>query len=202
MPENYLKDLISLSDEIFKNAEKVKVKPTEMWDDDFFKKQWFDGTANGDKYFSTSPGWYWIGCDVSFQELQKMEVLREKNLPKGACKIKELAIANYNTFGEEYLCKLDESESRIIYNGHQGNVISRIRQHFTLNNENTGALGLKYYPMFEKKWVIRYFGKPHIERLPMRIQEDVENIISTQSGRIAIENAWRAKHGWPILCKA
>ncbi len=202
MPEEYLKSLIELSKEIFKNAETIKLGPEESWNEEFFKKQWFEDTKNEMKYITQSPGWYWIGCDVGFEELKRIELLKGKKLPKSACKIKELAQANYSTFGNEYLCNLDESGTRIIYNGHQGSVIQRIRQHFTLNNENTGALGLKYYPMFQKKWVIKYFGKPHIEKLPQRFQNDVKNIITTQSGRISIENAWRAKHGWPILCKA
>lgn len=46
------------------------------------------------------------------------------------------------------------------------------------------------------------FGKPYIQKLPARFQNDVNNIIQTKSGRISIENAWRAEHGWPILCKA
>tara|TARA_R100000935_G_scaffold58869_1_gene98826 strand:+ start:9428 stop:10036 length:609 start_codon:yes stop_codon:yes gene_type:complete len=202
MPEDYLKSLIELSTEIFKNAVTVKVDPEESWNEDFFKKQWFKDTNNNKRYITQSPGWYWIGCDIGFEELQEMQLLKEKELPKSACEISELSLKNYRTFGEDYLCKLDVNGTRIIYNGHQGSVITRIRQHFTLNNENTGALGLKYYPLSQKKWVIRYFGNSHIDRLPSHIQSDVKSIISTQSGRIAIENAWRAKHGWPILCKA
>jgi len=202
MAENYLKTLIHLSENIYECSEKIDVQPSELWNDDFFKKDWFKQTNNNNKYITQSPGWYWIGCNVSFEELQKTEVSFNETLPKSGCKIKALSKANYKTFGEQYLCKLDDFESRIIYNGHQGNILTRIRQHFTLNNENTGALGLKYYPMSGKNWTIRYFGKPHIKRLPKGLQSDVGSIISKQSGRIAIENAWRAKNGWPILCKA
>jgi len=69
MPEEYLKSLIELSKEIFNKAETIKLDPKESWNEEFFKKQWFEDTNNEKKYITQSPGWYWIGCDIDFKEL-------------------------------------------------------------------------------------------------------------------------------------
>lgn len=201
MPEEYLKDLINLSKVIYENAEEIHLDPSDTWDESLFLKSWFMDSDNQDKYITQSPGWYWIGANTSFDELKQLNCPAEE-LPGGACNIGELSATNYKTFGEEYLCKIDDSNRRIIYNGHQSNVVIRIRQHFTLKNDSTGALGLNHYPLNKKNWKIRFFGKPHISRLQENIREEVESMIEEKSGRIAIENAWRAKYGWPILCKA
>ena len=201
MPKEYLKDLIKLSEAIFENSEELLLQPSKDWSNDILKKEWFSDNGFENKYISRSPGWYWIACDISFEELKNL-ICTSEDLPGGACKIGEVSTKNYKTFGEEYLCKLDDSNRRIIYNGHQSNVVIRAREHFTLNNDKTGALGLKYYPLSKKNWKIRFFGKPHINRLQNEIQEEVRSMIAEKSGRIAIENAWRAKYGWPILCKA
>ena len=200
MPEEYLRSLIKLSEEIFKNAEIIEVDPVESWEDDFFKEQWFHDTQNGDKYFKKSPGWYWISSNATFEELKALEC--PEDLPAKACDIGALAIKNYKIFGEDYLCKKNDKNARIIYNGHQSNVIYRIREHFMLKNQKTGAIGLRYYPFYKNRWQIRFFGVKQITKLSSAFRPEVRRMIEKKSGRIAIENAWRAEYGWPILCKA
>ncbi len=70
-----------------------------------------------------------------------------------------------------------------------------------LNNNRTGAIGLRYYPLSERKWTVSYFAKNNIQKLYKEDRSDVERLIYKKSGRVAIENAWRASYGWPILCK-
>lgn len=200
MPEEYLKDLINLSKAIYENAEEIYLDPSDTWDEDMFLKDWFMGSDNKDKYITQSPGWYWIGCDISFSEL--MDLNCPQGLPTKACELGKLSKENYKTFGEDYLCKVDDKSYNIIYNGHENRIIPRLRIHFTLKNNHTGALGLRHYDLSRKNWKIRFFGKPHIDRLKDNIQEEVYSMIEEKPGRIAIENAWRAKYGWPILCKA
>lgn len=201
MPEDYLKDFIKLAETIYDNSEELVLKPLETWNKEILRKEWFRNNGHEDKYITQSPGWYWIACDINFEELKQVycptQYLRGK-----ACRIGELSKKNYKTFGKEYLCKTEDDDRQIIYNGHQQNVIIRLRQHFFLNNDRTGALGLNCYPLSHKSWKVRFFGRPHIKRLSSGIQSEVRDLIEEQSGRLAIENAWRAKYGWPILCKA
>lgn len=83
-----------------------------------------------------------------------------------------------------------------------------VRQHFVLSEENnkTGALGLRHYEYFSKnKWVLRYFTSNEIEEiksvLTPKESELIKNLLDSKTGRNALESAWRAKFGWPILCK-
>jgi hypothetical protein len=193
--------LFNLSKEIWKNSTTVKINPQEAWDMDFFLKPWFYNNGYEEKYTPTSPGWYWIGCDIDIQELESIYPTIKGKLPKSACIINELAKQNLQTFGSNSLCKKNENDCLIIYNGHQSNVIQRIRQHFMLNNDKTGAIGLRHYPMSKIRWTVSYFAKNHIQRLKQEDRSDVKRLINNKSGRVAIENAWRAAYGWPILCK-
>ena len=70
-----------------------------------------------------------------------------------------------------------------------------------LNNNRTGAIGLRHYPMSKRKWTVAYFAKNNIQRINKEDRSDVERLINNKSCRVAIENAWRASYGWPILCK-
>ncbi len=193
--------LLNLSKEIWENCTTIELDPRETWDLDFFLKPWFYSSKHEEKYTSTSPGWYWIGCDLDIQELGNIFPTVEGDLPKSACIINELAKKNLQTFSSNSLCKKNEKDCLIIYNGHQSNVIQRIRQHFMLNNNRTGAIGLRHYPMSKRKWTVSYFAKNNIQRINKEDRPDVERLINNKSGRVAIENAWRASYGWPILCK-
>ncbi len=193
--------LANLASEIWKNSTVMEITPTEIWDEDFFLKQWFDNNEHNDKYTKTSPGWYWIGCEIDFQDLKDISPTVEKELQKSACKISDLARRNFQTFSTKNLCKKNKNASLIIYNGHQSNIINRVRQHFMLNNNRTGAIGLRYYPLSGRKWTIIFFGKRNIKQLRDEDQPEVERLIREKSGRVAIESAWRAYYGWPILCK-
>ena len=91
--------------------------------------------------------------------------------------------------------------STVIYNGHQGNVVGRIRTHFSLNNNRTGALGIKHYSLSCNNWKAKIFTSQLISNLSQSEQELVRILIDNKTGRIAIENAWRTNSGWPVLCK-
>ncbi|MDT0677010.1 hypothetical protein [Autumnicola musiva] len=149
MSEEYLKNFIKLSEAIYDSAEEILIKPSKTWNDNILKKEWFDKNCYSNKYITMSPGWYWIACDLNFEEVKKLNSSNDA-LRRNACKIGELSRKNIKTFGAEYLCKLDDDGKQIIYNGHQNNVVIRLRQHFNLNNDSTGALGLNCYPLSKK----------------------------------------------------
>lgn len=194
-------NLITLAEAVWENRTTVEVEPQDLWNDDFFRKKWFADSKNDSKYVSKSPGWYWIGCNIEYEELKTLFPIEAEVLPKNACSIKTLTEENFSIFGIQNLCSTNEHQSLIIYNGHQAGTIGRIREHFMLNNENTGALGLKYYPLSNKKWTLSYFTEKHIDKLAPDLQEQVKNLVRKKSGRVAIENSWRARYGWPVLCK-
>ena len=194
-------NLITLVENIWDNRTTIDVEPKELWHDDFFKKKWFTDSENDSKYVSKSPGWYWIGCNIEYEELKTLIPTDPKKLPRNACSIKTLTEENLSIFGSQNLCSLNEQNCLIIYNGHQAGTIGRIREHFMLNNENTGALGLKYYPLSNRKWTLSYFTEKHIDKLDANLQQQVKNLVKKKSGRVAIESTWRARFGWPVLCK-
>lgn len=191
-------NLIKIAEEIWSHRIVLETIPSEKWNNNFLKKKWFDDYPG--IYVSKSPGWYWIGCKVEHEELLHLNLIKKGALAKGACEIPSVAKDNIKTFGSN-LCRKDEEGCQIIYNGHQGSVLSRLRQHFVLKNQNTGAIGLNYYPLSNREWTISFFTEKHIDGLSLEIQGKVSNLIKSKSGRVAIENAWRAKFGWPILCK-
>lgn len=86
--------------------------------------------------------------------------------------------------------------------------MNRVRQHFVLSEENdkTGALGIRHYTDFSKnKWILRYFTTNEIEELSSALtpkeSELIKSLLDSKTGRNALESAWRAQFGWPILCK-
>ncbi len=194
-------NLITLAETIWENRTTVEVAPKDLWDDNFFKKKWFTESENGSKYVSKSPGWYWIGCNIDYEDLKTLVPQETAVLPRNACSIKTLTEENLSTFGNQNLCSINEQKCLIIYNGHQAGTIGRIREHFMLNNQHTGALGLKHYPLSNRKWTLSYFTEKHIEILEANLQQQVKNLVQKKSGRVAIENSWRARYGWPVLCK-
>ncbi len=81
---------------------------------DFFLKPWFYSNEHNEKYITTSPGWYWIGCNIDIQELETIYPTVEGKLPKSACIINELAKKNLETFSSNILCKKNEKDCLIL----------------------------------------------------------------------------------------
>lgn len=79
--------------------------------------------------------------NMNYDELHAVE--KPPSLPEKACNIGLLSHANKEVFGVSLLCA-NESGIMVVYNGHEANVTSRIRTHFALNNNSTGALGIKH----------------------------------------------------------
>lgn len=124
-------------------------------------------------------------------------------LPQKACNFGAVARSNADLFNEEICHK--KSHVRVVYNGHEKNVLSRIRAHFTVAKDGTGALGIKHYPLSNKKWAVSVFHKGILEKLTcLTVDEKIKiaQFCESKTGRTAVETAWRITHGWPLLCKA
>lgn len=194
--------LSKLADVIFENATSFTIEEEDQWDGKVLTKTWFlNNQVLKDKYTSQAPGWYWIGADINFDRLKFIKPFDNCAKDSG-CNIQDVVNANLRTFGNNLICKENEDGFIILYNGHQGKVIQRLRQHFVLNNNNTGALGLNAYPLSSHKWRIWYFSEKHLSQLPENVRTIVSQLINNSIGRGAVEAAWRAENGWPILCKA
>lgn len=190
--------LLDLATSIWENSVKVNFGNEGAWSSDSLQYDWFTSKGYKEKWTSQSPGWYWFICEIDFTDLQRLG--RPDSLPANGCNFGVLSKKNIKVFSEETLCKPNQ-EGLVIYNGHEGSVTKRIRAHFALNNNNTGALGIKHYPLPAKKWEVRFFTKLQVHSLHKEDQDIVARLIESPSGRAAIENAWRMKYGWPILCK-
>ena len=113
----------------------------------------------------------------------------------------EIWYVNFKIF-QENLCETDESGFLVIYNGHEKNVFARIRSHFTLDTDDTTAIGFGKYKISEYDLRVRIFHN----KLPMENLSDgernlIRNLLNQKAGREAVESCWRAFNGWPVLCK-
>lgn len=172
---------------------------TLMWDADLFTRPWAKARTPPLKWSSYGPGWYWFLVNMSYSELHA--VPKPATLPESACDIGAVSHANGGVFGDSLLCKPNAEGSLVVYNGHEGNVSARVRAHFALNNHRTGALGLKHFSLSQHAWEIRVFSTPCVDQLPDEQKSRLQLLMNSKSGRCAVETAWRASYGWPVLCK-
>lgn len=167
-----------------------------------FQKNWFN--SNGHYWIAGNnrPGWYWFEVDLSIAQLKS--TVRPTNLTRGGCDIGETAGVNDAVFGRD-LCQA-KSGLEVIYNGQEANVLSRIRSHFAVSNQKTGALGInKYLALHGQQWKVSFFVESHFHKLtnltPAQVNK-IQAVIQSKTGRICVEQAWRYIYGWPALCKA
>lgn len=190
-------NLINLSEQIWNNSIEVEFGNNNIWNASTFLTSWFDDL---DKIVPSSPGWYWFSCEISKEDILTLDSVTP--LPPKACDFPIVATENDNLFNAEQICRT-HGDFLILYNGHEGNVRDRARKHFNLNltDTSTGALGIKHYGLSNKNWRLKYFTEAQIDSLGTIIQANVRSLINNKTGRVAIENAWRMKYGWPLLCK-
>ena len=194
-----MKRLTEISKSIWDSSVEISFGKTTKWEDNTFLKKWVS-SQEGLSYKSlAAPGWYWLSCDLTYAELRKLR--KPTKLPKKGCDFGKVSRNNFETFGVDYLCRKD-GQNLVVYNGHEGDkVLSRVRAHFSLQNQNTGALGIIHYNLSIHNWKVRIFTEGNIHSLPDGIQSRVRNLINTRTGRRSIESAWRIYYGWPVLSK-
>lgn len=188
---------------VWENKHTYEFGSSDVWLESVFQKQWFDSNYPGEWIpGNTRPGWYWFLVEINPGEFK--DLVTPERLPAKACNIPALSKSNEELFDGELAHR--KSQVSVIYNGHEANVFGRIRSHFSLNNEATGALGINSYSALStKRWSVGVFCEQHLQHLKHIDDEKIEIIkkfCDSKTGRSSIEQAWRSIYGWPILCRA
>ena len=192
-------NLTDFAKHVWEKSDAVEFGSTPDWDAQLLSHQWATGTTMASNWATYGPGWYWFLVEQSYAKLSVLA--RPENLPRNGCDIGSLSQTNTGIFGESLLCQPDTQSRIVVYNGHADKVSSRVRAHFALDNNGTGALGLKHFPLSESAWVLRIFSTPQLNSLDGANRPRLHSLMTTASGRCAVEAAWRISFGWPVLCK-
>ena len=138
----------------------------------------------------SKPGWYLIKTNASIDKLMKcqksIEYVAHTNIPETVMETSELqkaGIAIMQSGNENY----------VVYNGEADNLKARAREHVH-GHRKTYCLGLSKYKnvLQHTNWFFYYVTMSNCRT----IQNGKDKLL-----RLAVEQAWRAKHGWPILCR-
>ncbi|TMP75893.1 hypothetical protein [Pseudoalteromonas sp. S1608] len=187
-----------IAEYVWSKSQIVTFGEESNWNEDLFTLKWAKEKPFLSNWKESKAGWYWFSIDMDYDELHGLE--KPPSLPDKGCNIGSLTHINKEIFGGSLLCKAKLGDM-VIYNGHEANITSRIRAHFALNNNKTGALGLKHFPLSQKKWIVRYFSSKCFADIGSNDKKRIELLMNSYSGRCAVESAWRVKYGWPVLCK-
>lgn len=192
-------NISEISELVWQCSHSIEFGSDDVWDSNLFTTSWDITRKQNIPWRSYRAGWYWFLADLSIEELKSLD--RPSTLPLKGCDFGQTAQANWSTFGSELLCRTREDGLLVVYNGHEGSVCDRARSHFSLNNNRTGALGLRHFSLHERRWELKVFSAPCLTSIPTTHRYKVETLMASKSGRCAVESAWRASHGWPALCK-
>jgi len=191
--------LSKLSKTIWENCTEIQFGNAPRWESNAFLKDWIGSKINLSYKQLSGKGWYWVLSDISYDDLLILK--KPSTLPQRGCDFGHVSRNNNEIFGFENLYQRKDNHL-VVYNGHEGkNVRLRLRAHYSLNNQKTGALGIKYYSLSQFSWKVRIFSEHHIRLLSEDKQNRVKNLINSKTGRRSIESAWRTNFGWPILSK-
>lgn len=185
---------------VWDNSKIIEFGGTPNWDIDTFTSKWIDKNTNGDiKRLNKASGFYWFSI-TNMDETDFKKILTPNNFPKNGIRFSERANEVTRIFTHN-IYKQNENEL-VFYNGHESSVFNRIRSHFSLNNDKTGALGIGKYKLSQYKFKVKIFHCYFdMDDLSKEDSEYIKGLIKEKSGREAIESAWRVLYGWPILCK-
>lgn len=193
-------NISAIADYVWNNCLEYAFGADSDWQEDLFLAGWATNQGVDAQWREMKEGWYWFCAKASYEDLHKLK--KPSSLPAKGCDFGLITRENQNVFGAELLCKPSEDEWLVVYNGHEKNIKGRVRSHFSLNNDRTGALGLCHYPVSAWQWKIRMFSVNQIDlEASLELRQQIELLIKSKSGRCAIESAWRVKNGWPVLCK-
>ncbi|MBF0502817.1 MAG: hypothetical protein HQM09_21965 [Candidatus Riflebacteria bacterium] len=192
-------NLGTIANYCWNNRVTVPFGSTEEWEEKTFLKGWFcQKRPNVWIGGSDRPGWYWFELKLPLSEITSIQ--KPSDLSERSCDFGGTATQNHRLFGRDVCQK--KSQLAVVYNGHEANVLSRIRAHFAVDNKFTGALGIKKYGLSWAKWRISFFLRQHIDNeIDAQDREKIVSICNSKTGRIAIEQLWRSKYGWPLFCK-
>ena len=157
-------DLQEVAEYVWKNSITIEFGESEEWDSTTFTKPWFE--SENINRLDNVAGLYWFSIEgISIEEIKGLS--KPQDLPKNGANFSEIAKETERIFGKNI--KEDKCENElIIYNGQADKVINRIRSHFALDNDGTGALALSKYKLSNYKFRVRIFN--------IKLLDDDENI--------------------------
>jgi hypothetical protein len=133
------------------------------------------------------PGWYLIKTNTPIDVLRSVGQPKFKahiNIPdtiKNTSRLQDLGIAITQSGSSDY----------VVYSGEAGNLKARAREH-ECGHPKTFCLGLtNYATLHQHRWTFCYVALSRC-----KVFSNGDKLL-----RLAVEQAWRAKNGWPILCK-
>lgn len=192
--------LVDVAKYVWENSKTIEFGDTKNWEEDTFTSKWIKSKTNGNiTRQDKASGFYWFSIN-GMSENDFIKITTPNDFPKNGIKFTETANKVMLIF-KHNICKQKDNEL-IFYNGQETNVFNRIRSHFSLNNDKTGALGIGKYNLSVYKFKVRIFHC-HFAMSDL-LEEDrdyIKELLKTKVGREAIESTWRAIYGWPILCK-
>lgn len=193
-------NIAEIAEYVWINSQVIEFGNSPQWDLELFTKSWSKSQSLTESWKAHGSGLYWFSIKMQYPDLHAVQ--KPSTLPESGCDIGLLSHANHDLFGSNLLCKHDDDGWLAIYNGHEADITARVRAHFFLNNNKTGALGLKHYQLSNKAWQVRLFSASSFpETLGISERSRIELLMNSPSGRCAVESAWRVKFGWPVLCK-
>ncbi len=193
--------LVEIAEVCWKNKHEITYSEAEEWNNKDYLTDWIQNNLDGEYSATDSKsGWYWFELDKPISKLMKLK--NKKTFPENIINWPVVAETNSGLF-KKNICH-NYSKIPIVYNGHCCDVFKRIREHIFLNNDSTGALGIKHYFKKSQGWKISFITMEQIKklsRLQKNKKEEVLRYCSHSRGREVIEHAWRFIYGWPILCE-
>jgi hypothetical protein len=186
----------------WENRVSINFGGMNSWPTNLFLENWFKSNNHSKLWVKGKdrPAWYWFSSDIPLIDLKNLS--RPSQLPESACDFGDVSLSNDTLFNREICQK--KSHINIVYNGHDADVLGRIRAHF-LGSKGNGALGLQYYAISKYDWSVSLFHRKMLDNIS-HLSDDEKKRISafcnSHTGRVAIEGVWRVVYGWPILCKA
>jgi hypothetical protein len=148
-------NIIEIAEYVWAHCTLIHFGDSHVWDEKLFTVAWAKAGALEKMWNEMGPGWYWFSTKVTYAELH--DVARPPTLPENGCDIGNQTHVNCETFGAGHLCAPEDSWL-VVYNGHEKNIAQRVRSHFSLKNNKTGALGLKHYPLSAREWRVHLFS--------------------------------------------
>jgi hypothetical protein len=145
------------------------------------------GDASWRRDIPSEAGWYFIKTDTPIAVLKSIESPLHKahiNIPQTIDSnsiLQDLGIAIVPSDAEGY----------VVYNGEAANLKARAREH-ECGHPKTYCLGLSGYGILRiYKWTFCYVAMSSCGGLTN----------TNKALRLAVEQVWRVKNGWPILCR-
>ena len=147
---------------------------------DFSNENWYSNIPK-------SRGWYVIKTNTPVDILKEVGDPKAKahiNIPNTISEIKQV-------LPQGLVIEQKNNELYVVYNGRAKNIRARAKEHYN-GHDKTFCLHLEQYKkIWDYKWYFCYCSSSKLEL----------SCINNKMFLIIVEQAWRTKNGWPMLCR-